>query len=737
MIKNLSVFFPCFNEEGSIATTVRKAVEVLEKLNIDWEVVIVNDGSRDGTASVSDSLARSNPKIKVIHHSRNLGYGEALKSGFYRAKYDVIAYTDGDGQFDFQEISKFLEKLDSADLVIGYRIKRADPFYRKIFAKGWTLSLLLLFGMRLKDVDCGFKVVKREVLEKIPKLESQRGAMINAELAIKAKKFGFRVTQVGVNHFPRLAGKPTGASIPVIIRSYFDLCKLWWEFLDKKDFCIVLAIILIAAFFRFYRLPEYMTFLGDEGRDALMIKRILVEHDIPLIGPPTSIGNIYLGPLYYYMMTVSMAIFWLNPVTAAYQVAVIGVLTVGLIYYLGRVWFGKSAGWVASFLYAISPVTIIYSRSSWNPNPAPFFALVSIWSLYLAQKFKDFRWFILTGASVAAAAQMHYLALILIPVAGILWLYSLSLKLRKKIDGRNFFIGTAGGVLAFLALMSPLVIFDLKHNFLNYRAITEFFLNRGTTVNVNPLNSLDRVAPIFMHNLVGRYIAGDMIWSNWLVSILVLVPLIVALYKKIKGQPIRWGILSLGVWLLVGLTGLSLYKQTIYDHYLGFLNPVPYLLLGALFTLSTSDVVSNLRTVPHPMWLVRTAAFILIVVLAFLNIQQSPLRNPPNNQIKRTQAISKFLISEAREKPFNFALISKNNYDAAYQFYLYIYGHEPKTVPAEITDQLFVVCEDPICQPINHPKYEIAGFGMAKIENESDFSGVKVFKLVHNLSGKP
>src|SRR3989344_7457131 len=314
MIKNLSVFFPCFNEEGSIKRTVDNAISVLEKLDIEYEILIINDGSTDRTAEVAGELAKRNSRIKVINHQKNLGYGEALKSGFYGAKYETICYTDGDGQFNFEEVEKFTEKLDSTDLIIGYRIKRADPFYRILFAKGWTLSLLLLFGMKLKDADCGFKMIKREVLEKIPKLQSQRGAMINAELAIKAKKYGFKVGQVGVHHYPRLSGKPTGASIPVIIRSYFDLLKLWWKFLDKKDFFIFIGIILLAAFFRFYRLPEYMTFLGDEGRDALMIRRILVEHDLPLIGPTTSIGNIYLGPLYYYMMAVPMAIFWLNPV---------------------------------------------------------------------------------------------------------------------------------------------------------------------------------------------------------------------------------------------------------------------------------------------------------------------------------------------------------------------------------------------------------------------------------------
>ena len=722
-IKNLSVFFPCFNEEGSITDTVNKATQVLEKLSIDWEIIIVNDGSKDGTTDVADGLAKSNSRVKVIHHPKNLGYGEALKSGFYGAKYDVIAYTDGDGQFDFSEINKFIEKLEIADLVIGYRIKRADPFYRKIFAKGWNLSLLLLFGMRLKDVDCGFKVVKKKVLERIPKLESQRGAMINAELAIKAKKFGFRISQVGVNHYPRLLGKPTGASIPVIIRSYFDLLKLWWNYLNKMEFFSVLGILAIASFLRFYRLPEYMTFLGDEGRDVLVIKDLLVDHHFPFIGPTTSIGNIYLGPLYYYMMALPMAIFWLNPVAAAFEVAVIGVLTVWLIYYLGRKWFGHWAGCIAAYLYAISPVTIIYSRSSWNPNPAPFFALISIWALYMAQKFRDFRWFILTGAAIAAASQMHYLALILIPITGLLWLFALSLRVRKKMDGKYFFTGSIGGILAFLVVTSPLIIFDFRHNFLNYRAIVLFFSNRETTVNLNPLNTLERVVPIYSHDLVGRYLTAENQWLTPIVSVLILLPLLYAFWRKFKKDILIWPYLALGIWLLVGIFGLALYKQTIYDHYLGFLNPAPYLLLGSI-TLWRKKMI---------IWLMG----LMVLVLTFLNLQKSPLLSPPNNQVQKTIDVARFVIAQSQEKPFNFALISKNNYDAAYQFYFIQFGHRPMTVPAEITDQLFVVCEDPVCEPINHPKYEISGFGWAKIATVQNFSGIKVFKLVHNPSGKP
>lgn len=733
MIKSLSVFFPCFNEEKNLSETVNKALKVLENLALEeYEVIIINDGSSDSTGKVADDLASKNPRIRVIHHPKNLGYGEALKSGFKMAKYDTVVYNDGDGQFDFLEVKKFLEKIDETDLIIGYRVKRADNPIRTLFAKGWAFSLWLFFGLKLRDVDCGFKMIKKEVLEKIGKLESTRGGMINAELVIKAKRYDFRLAQVGVSHYPRIAGKPSGATVPVIVKSYIDLLRLWWSFQDKLGLLLLTGILGVAAILRFYRIDEYMTFLGDEGRDALMIKRILETGDIPLIGPPTSIGNIYLGPLYYYMMSIPMAIFWLNPIVAAGMVALIGVLTVLLIYYLGKVWFGKWAGAASAILYAISPVTIIYSRSSWNPNPTPFFALLAILGVFEVHRSRNFRWLILTGAATAFAVQMHYLALILLPIVGLLWIYEVILILRKKIIGKHLLGGTIGAILIFLALMSPLVIFDLKHDFLNYKAISTFFLQRETTINLNPINTLERVIPIYSQNLIGRYLSGQNPWLTPVTSVLVIAPLVVTLWMKFKGLVLRFPYLVLGTWLFIGIFGLALYKQNIYDHYLGFLNPVPYLLLGALFSMtSTWNVSSKLRMLTHGMWLV------LAVALVVVNLQNNPLKNPPGKQLQRTQDIARFVIMEAQEKPFNFALIAKNNYDSAYQFYLDIYGYKPKTVPAEITDQLFVVCEDPVCVPINHPKYEIAGFGMIKVEKEQVFLGVKVYKLIHNPSGRP
>lgn len=716
MTKNLSVFFPCFNEEGSIETTVKKAIQVLNKLNLNYEIIIVNDGSTDKTAEVADNLSKQNSKVKVIHHPTNLGYGEALKSGFYNSKYEVIVYTDGDGQFDFSEVTKFLEKIGTHDLIIGYRIKRKDPFFRILFKQGWKVTLWTMFGLTLKDVDCGFKMIKKEILENIAHLESQRGAMINAELAIKVKKKGFRVGEVGVNHFPRLSGKPTGANIKVILSSYLDLLRLWWKLKDEKVFFLLLTIVIVlAAFFRFYRLSEYMTFLGDEGRDALIMKKML-SGDIPLIGPPSSVGNVYLGPLYYYMMFVPMAIFKLNPVSAAAMNGLIGILTVALIYYLGKVWFGRLCGLIGAYFYAISPVTIIYSRSSWNPNPTPFFALLGIFSLFKLHKSGNFFWLTLTGFSLAAALQMHYLALLLIPTAIILWIREVWWRKTKFLRIKGLISGTVLGLVTFFAIMSPLIIFDFKHNFLNFRAITAL-LGEGSSVNFDLISNLAKIPQLYSYNLIGRYVASQNNFLQIALSLLIIFPV---LFIR------KWAVLALAIWLGVGLLGVSFYQQSVYDHYLGFLNPAPFLLLGSIAAIK---IAKKRLTTP--------LLVVLITILTVVNLQKSPLNLKPNDQMGRTISIAKFVINEAGGKDFNFALLAKNNYDAAYQFYLDQFGHKPKQVPFDKTDQLFVVCEDQICDPTHSPKYELAAFGMSKVDWEKDFLGVKIYKLIPNPSGKP
>ncbi len=230
MVKQLSVFFPAYNEEKNIRETVEKAVAVLKNLKIEYEVIIVDDGSKDKTGVIADELAAENDHIKVIHHSPNKGYGGALKSGFYNAKYDWITFTDSDGQFDFSEVTNFINKQEEsgADLVIGFYKVRKVGLFTKITTKlFWEPVVLMLFGLRVRDIDCAFKLISKKVIETIPKLEASRGAFISSELLVKSKKAGFKIVEIGITHLERKMGKGTSRNLNVIIKSYTDLFKLW------------------------------------------------------------------------------------------------------------------------------------------------------------------------------------------------------------------------------------------------------------------------------------------------------------------------------------------------------------------------------------------------------------------------------------------------------------------------------------------------------------------------------
>ena len=226
MKPNISAFFPAYNEEKNIANTVHKAKAVLEQLAGDYEILVINDGSSDQTLAVARGLEAEFPKVKVINHEINRGYGGALKSGFYNARYEWVAFTDSDGQFDFSELSKLLEKSSDSDLVVGYRLKRVEGFIRKLNARLWGILIWLVFGLRVKDIDCAFKLIKKDVFDHIPKLESN-GALISAELLIRCRKADLKIAQVGVHHYPRLEGNPTGANLNVIIKAFKELLWLW------------------------------------------------------------------------------------------------------------------------------------------------------------------------------------------------------------------------------------------------------------------------------------------------------------------------------------------------------------------------------------------------------------------------------------------------------------------------------------------------------------------------------
>jgi glycosyltransferase involved in cell wall biosynthesis len=227
-VARLSYFFPAHNEEANLAGLVEEALETLPSLADAFEIIAVNDGSRDRTAAIADELAAAHPDVvRAVHHPTNLGYGAALRSGLAAARYELVAFTDGDRQFQVKDLGRLTERLagaDNPDVVVGFRIKRADPLIRTLYARLYRLANRIFFGLTVTDVDCACKLFRREALHGL-RVESG-GAFFSAELLIKLRAAGRSVVEVGVPHYPRTAGSPTGAKPSVVFRAVKDFWLL-------------------------------------------------------------------------------------------------------------------------------------------------------------------------------------------------------------------------------------------------------------------------------------------------------------------------------------------------------------------------------------------------------------------------------------------------------------------------------------------------------------------------------
>jgi glycosyltransferase involved in cell wall biosynthesis len=223
----LSFFFPAHDEAENIEALVAEALEVLPTLAAEFEIICVDDGSKDATPRLADDLAATHPQVRVVHHDVNKGYGAALRSGFRASRFDLVCFLDGDRQFKVVDLGRLLDRMaksDKPDVVVGYRIKRADPAIRLAYARAYRLALRIFFRLGLRDVDCACKLFRRESLEGV-RLESG-GAFLSAELLIKLKERGRRLAETGVPHYPRTAGSASGANPKVVLRAVRDFWSL-------------------------------------------------------------------------------------------------------------------------------------------------------------------------------------------------------------------------------------------------------------------------------------------------------------------------------------------------------------------------------------------------------------------------------------------------------------------------------------------------------------------------------
>ncbi|MDB5098246.1 MAG: glycosyltransferase family 2 protein [Cyanobacteria bacterium RYN_339] len=223
VLPSVSIVLPAYNEEDIIEAVVQNCCDFLEGVCPDYEIVVVNDGSKDKTGEILDRLQAANPKVKPVHQA-NTGYGGALQAGFKNAHKEYVFFMDSDNQFDITELEKLIPHLGSVDVVLGYREQRQDHMGRKFNALGWRTLVNLLFNLGVRDIDCAFKIFKHDKLQMA--LPESEGAMINTEMLVKLKRRKTSWVEVPVTHYPRLGGKSTGANVGVIIKAFKELLKL-------------------------------------------------------------------------------------------------------------------------------------------------------------------------------------------------------------------------------------------------------------------------------------------------------------------------------------------------------------------------------------------------------------------------------------------------------------------------------------------------------------------------------
>lgn len=501
---------------------------------------------------------------------------------------------------------------------------------------------------------------------------------------------------------------------------------LTWIKSNKLEIISLLIILIIGGYFRMYRISEYMTFLGDEGRDVIVVRRLLTDLDPILVGPGTSIGNMYLGPLYYYMMAPALLLAGFSPAGPAIMVALLGIVTIGFVWWIGRLWFGKIAGLIASVLYAIIPTIIIYSRSSWNPNIMPFFSLLCIYGIWKFWTEKKYKWLIATSVSFAFVLQSHYLGLLLGPVIAFFAFLAL-LGARKKSEKRDYLKNLATSIVIFILLMSPLVIFDARHGWNNFQSMKKFFTVRQTTISARPWTALPKL-PKIIDKVSVRVLTGyNQALTKWLLpTIAIIAAYVFVSFKKMNKKHLNAYFLIF-VWLAIAFIGLGVYKQEIYDHYYGFFYAAPLLLIGGLL----DNLIRKNK-------LLSIAAVVLLLPIIRSNLDSNPLNYDPNRQLQRTESVVRKIEELSENNAFNFAVLAERNYEGAYMYFFEMWDIEAEIAIADkldetLKDQLFVVCELPRekCLPEASDRPEITNFGWLEKVADWEHQGIIILKYIH------
>ena len=411
---------------------------------------------------------------------------------------------------------------------------------------------------------------------------------------------------------------------------------------------ILILIILIGSFFRLFKIGDYMEFLGDQGRDVYIIRDLFRHGNLFFIGPQTSIGNMYLGPWFYYLIAPALLIANFNPVGPAIFIALLNITTIYLIYFIAQKWFSKPVGLIGAFIFAISPVIIKYSNFIWNPNIMPFFALLFVYFFFEALFKYKYRYFIYASAAFVMCLNSHYLALAMLPLLAVYWLIELAKFIKTKSKNlKPFLLNTFWAFLVFVLSLVPQILFDIKHHGQNIKALVTFFTQRentsGGTVNLKFYKAIPQLPAIF-NQVATDLFAGRYSSIGLIVSIIFIFLIVLYLFSSYKKRQLSKYFLVVFFWYLSGLGTLALYKQHIYAHYFAFLFPCAVILI--------SIFIHRFRYIGIP----------LLLIITYFSFKNNPFKYKPNYQLQHSINIANSINQNLpKESKFNLAMLASYN----------------------------------------------------------------------------
>lgn len=480
---------------------------------------------------------------------------------------------------------------------------------------------------------------------------------------------------------------------------------------------LLVILIVAASFLRLYNLENSLSFQGDQGRDAMIVSRIFTKKDLVFIGPVTSVGNMYLGPLYYYFMMPFLWLSYPSPIGPAYGVAILGIISVWLMHRLGKKLIGEKAALIATLFFTFTGTVITYTRFSWNPNPAPLASIFMIYFTYKAWQKNPWYW-VGVVLSFAILLQLHYLTLLSAGGAGIIWLVSLFENWKKKKKSKNLSLQLKATIVSIFILIlsfTPLILFDWKHDWLNANAFYNLIYQDQNFKTATSGNIIDKISKTIMethgrgmHTLFEISIGQDRLLN----TILLIVVTIILSWLLIKNKRNKYwpGWVVISAYLITGIIGTSLYEHTIFDHYIAYLFPVTFWVYGIIlyFLITKGKLIGKLAS----------GAF--LIYFLWFNFNRLPIKSL-GWTISDMKMVADSIYQELKpNEKYNLVLFSESrDLDAQnYRYFLTTTDRPPlKKIDRGEAETLVIINEDHLVKNVaDSPVYEIVVFPDKKIK---------------------